>query len=513
MTRVHRPTNDRRADRRTTIAITVTAASLTLSACSGGRGGQRTPADQSRPPPAAVSSARPTEPAQKLGLAWAVHVPRAPTNTGSVSDIASDAHGNVYLADGVTSTVRVYGPNGSLVRSWGTPGTGPGQLDFRVPSTGGPLVGGTVAVDPDGTVYVGSPGSGRIQAFDLHGRFLRGWGGIGTGASRFTLLVRVLVGPHGDVYAIDDMPTMDAVQVFSPAGRFLRGYGTFADSSLSTPTLAAVTPDGDVFLADPGLTGNGGVVHPKVIRFGANGRVVGTWGTFGAGLGQFHTPYSVTVDAAGHVFVGDTQSGQVQGFDGDGHPVASYDLSAGESVSPWGSPSTDGAVCSCWTTTRSCCTGSGCPDSEDGGTHEGTVGRASGTPGPACARRSGAPVDDRRRVQLGVPRRVGGYGVLALDAHRDRIGVRRAAVADLHRLASASHPLRTRGQGAACGRHGGSIRRSCAVHRQQAGQGVRPSLRHARPLAGARPVRPGVGRHRTGPAGPRLLAGREVRYT
>jgi hypothetical protein len=283
-----------------------------------------------------VPSAGSTATARALGLDWAIHVPKAPVNTGAVSDIAADAHGDVYLADGVTSTVRVYGPNGSLVRSWGVGGTGPGQLDFHVPSTGNPLVGGTVAVDPRGTVYVGSPGTGRIQAFDAHGRFLRGWGGIGDGRSKFTLLVRVMVGPHGEVYAIDDMPGGDAVQVFSPAGTFLRGYGTFAGSGISTPTLAGVAPNGEVFLADPGLTGNGGVVHPKMIRFGANGRIVGTWGTFGVDLGEFQTPYSVVVDEAGHVLVGDTQSGQVQEFAADGTPVAAFDLSAGGSVTPWG---------------------------------------------------------------------------------------------------------------------------------------------------------------------------------
>src|SRR5215469_7590424 len=81
-----------------------------------------------------------------------------------VTDMAWDAAGNTYISDGyVNSRVAKVDRDGNWVKSWGEPGSGPGQ--FKVPHS--------IAVDAQGNVYVADRGNGRIQVFDGEGKFLR----------------------------------------------------------------------------------------------------------------------------------------------------------------------------------------------------------------------------------------------------------------------------------------------------------------------------------------------------
>ena len=61
------------------------------------------------------------------------------------------------MSDGyVNSRVAKYDRNGDWVKSWGEPGTGPGQ--FHLPHA--------IAIDRDDRVYVGDRTNRRIQVFD-----------------------------------------------------------------------------------------------------------------------------------------------------------------------------------------------------------------------------------------------------------------------------------------------------------------------------------------------------------
>jgi NHL repeat len=81
-----------------------------------------------------------------------------------VTDVAWDAAGNAYISDGyINSRVAKVDKDGNWLKSWGSPGDGPGQ--FNVPHS--------IAVDRDGRVYVADRGNRRIQVFDGDGNFLR----------------------------------------------------------------------------------------------------------------------------------------------------------------------------------------------------------------------------------------------------------------------------------------------------------------------------------------------------
>jgi len=82
------------------------------------------------------------------------------------TDIAFGPHGRLFITDGHgNARVLEYTPDGKRVRQWGTPGSGPGQ--FRLPHG--------ITMDRDNIVYVADRENGRVQKFDLDGKYLGEW--------------------------------------------------------------------------------------------------------------------------------------------------------------------------------------------------------------------------------------------------------------------------------------------------------------------------------------------------
>jgi hypothetical protein len=81
-----------------------------------------------------------------------------------VTDVIWDPAGNIFISDGyINSRIAKFDKNGNWVKSWGEPGSQPGQ--FNVPHS--------IAADAQGNVYVADRGNRRIQVFDGDGNFLR----------------------------------------------------------------------------------------------------------------------------------------------------------------------------------------------------------------------------------------------------------------------------------------------------------------------------------------------------
>lgn len=98
-----------------------------------------------------------------------IEVGGQPTPCGafcSTTDIAFAPNGNLFVADGYRNArIIEFTPQGKKVREWGTAGTGPGQ--FNLPHS--------IQIDENGIVYVADRENGRIQRFDLQGKYLGEW--------------------------------------------------------------------------------------------------------------------------------------------------------------------------------------------------------------------------------------------------------------------------------------------------------------------------------------------------
>ena len=82
------------------------------------------------------------------------------------TDIAFDSRGDMYISDGYdNSRLHKYTPDGELIKSWGRPGTEPGEFDLPH----------CVRIDKDDRVLVCDRSNNRVQIFDTEGEFLTEW--------------------------------------------------------------------------------------------------------------------------------------------------------------------------------------------------------------------------------------------------------------------------------------------------------------------------------------------------
>lgn len=77
--------------------------------------------------------------------------------------------GEIYVSDGYgNARVHKYTPDGRLIKSWGEPGTDPGQFNIVH----------NIATDADGFVYVADRENHRVQVFDGNGKYEAQWNNL-----------------------------------------------------------------------------------------------------------------------------------------------------------------------------------------------------------------------------------------------------------------------------------------------------------------------------------------------
>ena len=225
----------------------------------------------------------------------------------------------IWVTDGDHDRFLIFSPDGGLIESWGTSGSGEGQFDFTTRGWGG-YDHGAIAFAPDGGFYVADPGNFRIQRFGPDRGFLTAWGSEGTEPGQFRTANDLVVDGQGRVYVLDtDRTTAPAVQVFDADGRFLAAWGErgAGPGQLSGPSGIGLDPaDGTLLVAE--FDGN------RVQRFTPEGGLLDGWGKYGTADGEFIWPMDAAVDAAGRVFVTDYSNNRVQVFDLDGQFLTTW---------------------------------------------------------------------------------------------------------------------------------------------------------------------------------------------
>ena len=77
--------------------------------------------------------------------------------------------GEIYVSDGYgNACVHKYTPDGKLIKSWGEPGTDPGQFNIVH----------NIVTDADGWVYVADRENHRVQVFDGNGKYETQWNNL-----------------------------------------------------------------------------------------------------------------------------------------------------------------------------------------------------------------------------------------------------------------------------------------------------------------------------------------------
>jgi tripartite motif-containing protein 71 len=165
-----------------------------------------------------------------------------------------------------------------------------------------------LAVDKNGNIYVAQWSTNTIRKYSASGTLLKSWGSFGTGDAQFNGPEGVAVNSTGDFVYVTDHEN-NRVQKFDSEGTFILKWGTSGsnrDGQFNGPEGIAVDNEGYVYVTD--------VSNFRVQKFDASGKFITKWGAFGTAQGQFTSPSGIAVDAAGNVFVSDYETNRIQKF-------------------------------------------------------------------------------------------------------------------------------------------------------------------------------------------------------
>jgi len=231
--------------------------------------------------------------------------------------IATDATGNVYVADYGNRTIRKITPTGivstlagAAAESGSADGSG-SAARFRFPND--------IASDASGNLYVADTNNHTIRRITPAGMVSTLAGAAempgsadGSGsAARFNFPRGVAVDAAGNVYVADSVN--HTIRKITPAGVVSTVAGTTGQSGsidgsaalFNLPTRLAVDSAGNLLVADASnhtirMITPAGVVSTLAGRAGARGSVDGS-----GSAARFSTPYGIAIDSAGNAYVAD----------------------------------------------------------------------------------------------------------------------------------------------------------------------------------------------------------------
>ena len=201
-----------------------------------------------------------------------------------------------------------------------------------------------VAVDRKDQVWIFTRADPPVQVYSAEGRFLRAWGEglIGRNQRGAVASHHIEIDSRGMIWLAD--VGNHVILQLTPEGKLLKTLGTPGEAGcderhFNRPTDMAITPDGQVFVAD-------GYGNARVVHFDADGNFVKAWGTLGTGPGQFSLVHAIALDTKGRLYVADRNNARVQVFDQQGRFLAQWQ----NLIVPWGlwmTPNDELWVCGC----------------------------------------------------------------------------------------------------------------------------------------------------------------------
>ena len=172
--------------------------------------------------------------------------------------------GEIYVSDGYgNACVHKYTPDGKLMKTWGEPGTDPGQFNIVH----------NIATDADGWVYVADRENHRVQVFDGNGKYETQWNNMhrasGLCMETGSRTPRFYVGEIGPDMAVNiDMPGCGPrVSIYTQKGELLARLGHehagLETGQFISPHGLAVDSRGDIYVGEVSFTNWGRRVRAK----------------------------------------------------------------------------------------------------------------------------------------------------------------------------------------------------------------------------------------------------------
>jgi len=223
---------------------------------------------------------------------------------------------SVYCVDDGGHVIKKFTTDGKLLLTFGTQDTPSdtgydGSNVATVAQAGPPFNRPTnLAVAPNGELYVSDGyGNCRVHRFAADGTLLQSWGEPGTGQGQFMLPHGIWVLGDGRVLVADR--ENDRIQVFTPDGEYVEEW-----TDVQRPTALYSGADGLVYVSElwwrPGQRSfrNGEITSERYARVSIlddRGKMVGRFATESdpCAVGNLCAPHGLWVDSRGDLYVGE----------------------------------------------------------------------------------------------------------------------------------------------------------------------------------------------------------------
>lgn len=150
-----------------------------------------------------------------------------PADTAIVGD-------RIYISDLANHQIVILDKmTGQEIKRFGAGGSRPGQLAHPT----------SLALGPDGTLFVTDTNNFRLQEFSLDGELIRTIGSVGNTPGHFARPKGIDVDRDGYIYAVDS--GFNNIQVFAPDGGVVMAFGSQSDQPDSIDLPSALRIDYD----------------------------------------------------------------------------------------------------------------------------------------------------------------------------------------------------------------------------------------------------------------------------
>ena len=223
--------------------------------------------------------------------------------------VAINQRGEVVVAEWGGDCVSVFSPNGEKLRSFGTRGSGPGQVVTPC----------EVAVDGEGNILLADSENHRIQRFTSDGHFLASVGTFGSGHLQFSYPTGIAINASNNkVYATDTGNHRIQVLNFDLTVSSIFGKRGSGKGQFNHPWGIACDSTGKVYVADS--------FNHRIQVFTAEEKFLHMFGRLGQGRGELNSPRpaGVAIDTSGMVYVSERGNHHVSVFTSEGQYVTSF---------------------------------------------------------------------------------------------------------------------------------------------------------------------------------------------